>query len=169
MIALPASPGTVLEEVINPALEPLPAAMHTNMARIALLAIAIQESNLAHREQVGGPARSLWQFERGGIIAVLEHPSVGAIAARACGQHGVLPAAGPVYDAFLTDDGLGAVFARCLLWADPHTLPTDASGVFSAYLRQWRPGDYTRGDADRRKAIRARWERAFKLAEETVL
>lgn len=169
MIALPASPSVVLEQAINPELEQLPPAMHTNMARIALLAIAIHESALAHREQVGGPARSFWQFEMGGIISVLEHPSVGSIAAHACGRHGVLPSGRLVYQAFLEDDGLAAAFARCLLWADPYTLATDAEGVFSAYLRQWRPGDFMRGDSDRRKAIRERWGRAFKLAEDTVL
>ena len=37
-------------------------------ADVLLLAIGLQESRFEHRQQIGGPARSFWQFERGGGV-----------------------------------------------------------------------------------------------------
>jgi len=48
----------VMEKAILPALAILPAKMDTPQARVMLLAIGLQESEFAHRRQMGnGPAR----------------------------------------------------------------------------------------------------------------
>lgn len=159
MIALPASAHTVLEQVVNPELAALPMQLRTNVARIALLAIGVQETNLAHRQQVNGPARSFWQFEHNGIVGVLTHPNAGGLADQVCERHWVPTTADAIYEAMLTDDGLGCAFARLLLLTDPYTLPSTADGLWDVYTRVWRPG----------KPDRGRWDRAFRMAEDAVL
>ena len=53
--------GPILE-----AMHLLPYRMYTESARVQMLAIGLQESGLTERVQRGnGPARGLWQFERG--------------------------------------------------------------------------------------------------------
>ncbi len=87
-------PHRVLKYAIVPALTELAHKVEdTEMARIKLLAIALQETRLEHRRQVGsdgvedGPAMSFWQFEqRGGCRGVLQHrASAPGRAARASG------------------------------------------------------------------------------------
>ena len=67
-LPLPISLADAQGRILTPALSMLPATMDTPKARVMLLAIALQESGLAHRVQVGGPAHGLWQFERGGGV-----------------------------------------------------------------------------------------------------
>src|SRR6476646_617594 len=60
----------VTENVLDVALALLPKKLDTPEARVLLLAIGLQESRLVDRYQVldggaKGPARGLWQFERG--------------------------------------------------------------------------------------------------------
>lgn len=43
-------------QAIAPALALLPARMSSPSAEVMLLAIGLQESNLTHRRQIGGPA-----------------------------------------------------------------------------------------------------------------
>ena len=82
----------ILTEIINPALARL--AAHripvSDAARVMLYAIGLQESNLQHRFQISlrsngerfrGPARGLWQFEKGGgVSGVVNHRSSADIA-----------------------------------------------------------------------------------------
>lgn len=134
---------TIRREAILPALALLPARMNSPAAVALLLAIGLQESRLTHRRQIGGPARGLWQFERGGgVRGVLEHPSSKALAAAVCEARGVEPIAGRVYDALEDDDVLAAAFARLLLWTDPKPLPAmgDTQAGWDCYIRTWRPG-----------------------------
>lgn len=137
-------------------------------ARALLLAIAGQEADFRHRWQVidrarpdvRGPARGLWQFERGGGVAgVLSHPTTQAFAASVCKARGVRPVAAEVHVALERDDVLAAAFARLLLWSDPRALPapTDSEGGWQLYLRTWRPGAYTRGTPAERVRLRGKW------------
>ncbi|WP_203230088.1 hypothetical protein, partial [Azotobacter chroococcum] len=101
-----------------------------------LLAIGLQESGLAHRRQIGGPARGLWQFEQGGgVRGVLLHPMSRQHALAACEAHNVKPSAAAVYAALEHDDILAAAFARLLLWADPAPLPAVGEVAKSWVLR----------------------------------
>jgi len=134
---------TIRREAILPALALLPARMNSPDAIALLLAIGLQESRLTHRRQIGGPARGLWQFERGGgVRGVLEHPSSKKLAAAVCEARGVEPIASRVYEALEDDDVLAAAFARLLLWTDPKPLPAigDTQSGWDLYIRTWRPG-----------------------------
>lgn len=121
----------------------LPAKMDTKEARVMLLAIGGQESNLQDRRQIAGPARGLWQFERGGgTHGVLVHPATAVLATKVCTARNVKPDAAIVWAEFEHDDILAAAFARLLLWTDPRPLPEigDQEGAWRLYLRTWRPG-----------------------------
>jgi hypothetical protein len=115
-------------------------------ARAMLFAIGMQESRLtARRQHGGGPARGLWQFERGGgVVGVLEHEASSAAAVALCVLRDVEPDPLPVWAALATDDVLACGFARLLLWTDRRTLPAmlaEANDIaWSYYIRNWRPG-----------------------------
>lgn len=88
-----------------------------------MLAIAGQESGLAHRRQVKGSARGLWQFEEGGgVRGVLNHPSTRVAAAELCKAQGVSASQASVYLQLELDDFLAAGFARLLLFTLPQRL-----------------------------------------------
>lgn len=122
----------------------LPGRFDCDEATVLLTAIALQESRMAARRQAGnGPARGLWQFERGGGVAgVLNHPSSRLYARSCCLMVGVEPLSGIVHTALENNDLLACAFARLLLWTDPLPLPAigDEAGAWSCYLRTWRPG-----------------------------
>jgi hypothetical protein len=122
----------------------LPPPMRSREAVALLLAIGLQESRFTHRRQVGGPARSFWQFEQGGVRGVLEHAS---------SRHAILLALESLEYSAATDpssimlaiehnDILAACFARCLLWTLPAALPGPAAAAagWDAYTAAWRPG-----------------------------
>src|SRR4051812_35674826 len=112
-------------------------------ARLLVMAIAGQESAWAERRQIGGPARSFWQFEGGplsGTGQVFKHaggpPPAGCAA--------LLGPCDPVtvFEAMAWDDVLGAAMARLLLWTDPAELPAvgDVNAGWAYYQRNWHPG-----------------------------
>lgn len=130
-------------EAIDEAMRHLPSRMDSLEARVLLVAIGMQESRLVHRRQIGGPARGLWQFERGGGVAgVLSHRATANYARHLCGVRGVDPDPSAVWSAMEHDDVLAAGFARLLLWSDPKPLPAvgDVDGSWACYIRTWRPG-----------------------------
>ena len=130
-------------KAIAPALAMLPARMSGSRVETLLLAIGLQESRLTHRRQIGGPARGLWQFERGGgVRGVLLHQSSRNHALRVCAERGVEPTEREVYAMLEHDDVLAAAFARLLLWTDPKPLPGigEQDAAWNLYLRTWRPG-----------------------------
>lgn len=135
---------TIIQTAVNPALALLPLKMDTPAARLLLLAIGLQESRFLYRRQLGsGPARGLWQFERGGgVRGVLTHPASREHAYRICGIRGVEPVAAAVHPALEADDVLAAAFARLLMWTDAWRLPAvgDVQGGWEIYVRTWRPG-----------------------------
>lgn len=143
MLELPATPEQVLAGAIMPALDLLPRSMHTGEAAVMLLAIGGQESGFRTREQVGGPAHGLWQFEKGGgVRGVLKHRATASHARIICTNRRVPPTEAAVYAELLDDDVLAAGMARLLLWADPLRLPAigDEQGAWECYIRSWRPG-----------------------------
>lgn len=133
-----------------PAMKLLPEKMNTRQAAVQGLTTGLQESRLVHRFQVvqgkpgvKGPARSLWQFERGGgVKGVLTHKASAALAKeiQAARGHGVgIDAA---FEGIEKDDVLAAVFARLLYYTDPYNLPEvgQSQRAWNTYLRVWRPG-----------------------------
>lgn len=168
-----------MQDILNAGLALLPPSMDTHAARVLLLTFGLQESGFKHRDQleksgkntVLGPALSYWQFERGGgVLGVLTHPASRNYAKRVCDAVGVEPESRAVWERMATDDALGCAFARLLIWTDPLALPSesDAESAWRLYLRTWRPGAYTRGTPDQKKALRAKFERNHKAAREAL-
>ncbi|MCJ8168624.1 hypothetical protein [Atopomonas sediminilitoris] len=137
-------------QALSPALALLPSRMESPQAEVMLLAIGLQESRFIHRRQIGGPAKSFWQFELNGVRAVLKHSVVGDIAKQCVGVCRVEPDPLSVHNAIEYDDVLAACMARLLLYADPLRLPAlgDVWGAWDLYLRTWRPGKPHRGTWD---------------------
>ena len=138
----PAVIATVAAYIIPAALDLLPPNMDSPAARAMLLAVGSQESRFRHREQVGGPARGFWQFERPGVRGVLEHPATRHHAAAICEALLYAPDADECYRAIRDNDVLACAFARLLLWRHPSPLPgrgDDGEG-WGQYLAGWRPG-----------------------------
>ncbi|WP_026382499.1 hypothetical protein [Achromobacter xylosoxidans] len=139
---------TIIDKAITPALALLPASMDTPAARVMLLAIGLQESRFTHRQQIGGPARGFWQFEkgtrasRGGVWGVYLHPASKDHLATLCKARSVACNPDSVYTALEYDDVLAAGVARLLLWTDPKALPPvgETNAAWALYLRTWRPG-----------------------------
>lgn len=135
-------------QAIDSALALLPQAMDSAPARVMLQAIGLQESRLTARVQIvngggQGPARGLWQFERGGGCAgVLKHSASRYWMHSVCTARGVKPSPAELWAALATDDVLAAAAARLLLFTDPKRLPVlgDIEGAWALYLRVWRPG-----------------------------
>lgn len=121
----------------------LPPQMGTLPARIMLRAINLQENPRRLEQQVGGPARGDYQFEKGGgVKGVLNHAASKKHAESVCAARGIQPTADAVYEAIGTDPILAAALARLLLWTDPGAIPAtgSASDAWEMYLRVWRPG-----------------------------
>lgn len=128
---------------VNEAFKLLPAKMDSKAARIILAAIGYQESDgYKTRIQYGnGPARSFWQFERGGIKGVMLHKASARLAMEICEKRGVDFNSELIWKAMETDDVLGAAFARLLMYTDPKPLPTNQGDAWDMYAKRlWRPG-----------------------------
>lgn len=140
--------------------EVLPGKFASVEATMLLLAIGYQESRFKHRQQIGGPARSFWQFERdGGVAGVLRHPATARHARAVCEILDVPANKAAVYASMLTNDLLGCAFARLLLYSDPHPLPAPGmvASSWDYYIRNWRPG----------KPHRLTWDSLYATAMET--
>lgn len=126
-------------------------------AQRLLLAIAIQESGLTHRKQIGGPARGWWQFEAGGGVAgVMTHPATKDAARAVCDYLHIPFTRTEVYEAIAYNNEIDVAFARLLLYPDPHRLPErdEEDKAWAYYIRNWRPG----------KPDRARWSGSWDTA-----
>ena len=166
---------TLRRSIIEPALLLLPAKMESPQAVVMLLAITRQEDPEQRRRQwPTGPARSLWQAEQGGgmVTGLLRYrvESIRELATGLCVVRGVAPAAADVWEAIEHDEILAAGLARLLLYTDPARLPAlgDEAGAWDLYLRTWRPGAYSRGDAAQRAALRKKWAANYAAALEAV-
>ena len=159
-------------DAITAAFNLLPVKMAGKEARLMLLAIQLQEDPQQLRRQMGGgPARGLWQFEKGGgVSGVLNHPSSKAEAHRISELRQVIPTPADVWPNLESDDVLAAVFARLLLWTDPAKLPAigEVRQAFDLYLRTWRPGAYTRGTDAKKMALYTKWQLNYAKAMDLV-
>ena len=136
--------------ILTPAFELLPKKMDSREARVLLLTTALQESGLLHRYQlvqgrpgVKGPARGLWQFERGGgVKGVLTHRASAALAKEIQEARGHGSGVDAAFQALEKDDVFAAAMARLLYYTDPYNLPEigQAQRAWNLYLRTWRPG-----------------------------
>ena len=138
-------------EVLRPALDevlPVIEIPPSAAAERMLLAIGQQESLLHYRHQVlsggrKGPARGLWQFERGGgVVGVMTHKSSANRARALADARGLSFDSYVLWAAIEYDDALATGFARLLLWTDPRPLPEaqELNLAWQYYLRNWRPG-----------------------------
>lgn len=131
-------PGAAVDE----AFQLLPIKMDSRAARVILAAIGYQESGYQVRIQYGnGPARSFWQFEKGGIKGVMLHKASARLALEVCEKRGVEFNSELIWKAMETDDVLGAAFARLLMYTDPKALPDNPEDAWEMYAKRlWRPG-----------------------------
>jgi len=112
-------------------------------ARVLVMTIAGQESRWKERRQIGGPARSYWQFEGGpysGTTDVFQKsPRQLGLVCAACD---VPYEQATVFEAMAWNDMLACAMARLLLWSDPAPLPAvgDKVAGWDYYIRRWKPG-----------------------------
>jgi hypothetical protein len=143
----PEGASAIRREVIAPALAIL-GQPETPELLVLMLAICGQESGFKARAQVlngggKGPARGLWQFERGGgVRGLMTHRATHEPLRLLCRARDVAYDSTQIWMAMETDDILAAGCARLLLLSDPRKLPAvgDESGAWDYYLRNWRPG-----------------------------
>ena len=138
-------PSDLLGTAIVPALTRLK--MDSPAARRFMLAIALQESRLAHRRQVSadgsesGPASSYWQFEKnGGCRGVITHRDTGPIMRRVCEDFDIDVNALSLWEAMRYQDVVAACAARLLIYTLPAPLPETAMDGWAQYISAWRPG-----------------------------
>jgi len=147
-----------LDSDIRQGLALLPLQMGTRPARVLLHAINLQENPLRLEQQVKGPARGDYQFEKGGgVKGVMTHAASKKLAEEVCRARGVAFDAESIYQAIGRDPILAAALARLLIWTDPKPLPAadDEAGAWALYLRTWRPGAYDRQPEE----LRAKFKR----------
>lgn len=147
-------PEDYLRTIIDPGCRLLTNLMGQSMgddrARVLLLAIGKQESNLEHRLQLGSDgqpmeqyARGFSQFEKGGgVHGVMTHSASKDAAAMVCIRLQIPFDEDRVHTAIAYNDYLSITFARLLLWTDAAPLPAvgDEEGAWNLYSRVWRPG-----------------------------
>jgi len=115
--------------------------MQSSAAKVMLVAIALQESGLRWRKQIGGPARGFWQFETGGLRGVKSHSATENHCLRTEKHLGYQGCSIPeLHEALTHNDFLAAAYARYLLWTLPQPLPQNDRDGWSQYLNAWRPG-----------------------------
>lgn len=137
----------------------------TTDARRFLLAIALQESGLAHRRQVvkggveNGPAVSFWQGEiTGGMCLTLKHERTRPMMRAVCADFNVQSTAAGLWEAMRYNDIVAAIAARLLIFTLPSMLPTTAEDGWKQYIDAWRPG----------KPHPGKWRACWDLATLTV-
>lgn len=178
MLRLPATPKTLLRDVIVPGLALLPPTFDSARARGLLVAIAPQESGLRVRRQGAqvaggalGPARGLWQFEEVGVRGVLQHDATADIADMVLRRAKWPTTAREVHRRLELpeSDLIACVLARLNLFTDPRPLPglriDEQAVAYGYYKRVWRPGaaNTPAGDAECRKRWAPHWKAAVEL------
>lgn len=133
-------------------------------ARVAIVAIGVQESALKFRRQKrGGPARGLWQFELPGLIQSMTNGNPELLAW--AGYRGFIDPSQPlgVLLESLAFNDIGAlILARSLLWSVKEPLPEVGQPwtLWDQYLKWgWRPGKPRRDD----------WLLAYDVARHVVI
>ena len=126
----------------------LPPAMASREATAMLIAIALQESKATYREQINGPARGFYQFEkgtpetRGGVTGLMLHRLSKPHLRLACETLRYPMAATSLYEAVTHNDVLSTICARLLLYTLPANLPDrfQVQEGYRQYIAGWRPG-----------------------------
>ncbi|MCW5737025.1 MAG: hypothetical protein KIS73_23065 [Enhydrobacter sp.] len=128
----------------------------TDRARVLLMAIAGQESGWTARRQIGGPARSYWQFEKGGGVDDVFRATSRQLGI-VCAAQDIPCDRTVVFEAMAWNDSLACAMARLLLWMEPAPLPAvgEKEAAWQYYLRNWRPG------APHRHSWDARYDQAL--------
>jgi hypothetical protein len=168
---VPVTPETLNSFLVPACLSLFPEKYNTPEARAMLIAIALQESDLEHRQQLignhrnwweslNGPATSYWQFEKIGIRGVLEHRKTGPLAREVLEKLGYPEDVNTIHKAIAHNDILAVCIARLALYRLPQPLPQrDQSEMgWNQYVEAWRPG----------KPKRERWAERFELAWQVV-
>lgn len=152
----------VVNKAITSAFNALPVKMAGMQARLMLLAINLQEDPQQLRQQVGGPAKSLWQGEQGGGLCtgVFMHSATKRDAGNLATLRDVACDPHSIYLAIEKDDVLAAGLARLLLWSDPKPLPKLGAvrEAFDLYVSTWRPGAYHNGSEGKRQSLWRKWQ-----------
>ncbi len=137
-------PDVFFHDLVDPSLKKLTewtGLVSDDKARVLVMAIAGQESGWQFRRQIGGPARSFWQFEQGGGVAGLLQVTSSKLQA-VCAALDIPFNSADIFQAMAWNDTLACCMARLLLWSDPRPLPP--AGVpdlgWTYYLHNWRPG-----------------------------
>lgn len=138
------TPLECLRDLILPALEeadPILKTKNRTEAAVLLLAIAIQESALRYRRQLGdGPARGLFQMEPGDLAML------SLVMKKNRELRSILPTQDPkTMWAILEDpenDKYGVFIARAALKTDVNPLPKlgDVDAAWDCYIKHWGPG-----------------------------
>lgn len=155
------NPVILYQHAVVPALAILPLKMDSLRARALVMAIGFQESKCEFRFQVGGPARSYWQFERmGGCAEILTHPATSHYIRSVLLELDFPQNADAtmLHNYMAYNDILAAACARLLLWAHPKPLPSasEVEIAWQYYLEQWKPGKPHRESWD--ECHRRGWE-----------
>lgn len=140
----------------------LPPALKSPAATAFVLAAGLQESKFYSRRQIGGgPARGLWQFERGGLRGVMEHaksqPAVlSVLSALRCPS-----TVDGCFEALEFNDTLAFALARLLIYTIPSSLPKqdDPNEGWRQYsgVHGWFPGE------PKRETWNGNYQRAWSL------
>jgi hypothetical protein len=143
----------VARYILPAAYSVLPPKMNSPEASALILAIGLQESQFMARRQLPrrpggppGPAKGLWQFERGGGVAgVMKHAKTKGPLLAALTELRYAEAMGhslDLYNIIEHNDVVACVFARLNLWWLPAKLPGqhDPDGAWKQYLQAWKPG-----------------------------
>lgn len=130
--------------VIRPVLAAMGTKFQGRDAEGLLLAIALEETWLAYRRQIHGPAMGFWQFELGGVAGVLKHRASAAYASRWGFELLYADNANDIHPKLADNDILACIFARLLLYTDPAPLPSidGDRACWEYYWRNWRPGAF---------------------------
>ena len=131
---------TILTLTVRPTLALMGARYQGQPAERLLVAIAMQESGLRARTQLGGPARGLWQFEKAGVASVLMHPATANAAGDLCSALIYSPVPTLVHAAIADNDQLACGIARLLIFTHPRPLPDTPDEGWAQYTDLWRPG-----------------------------
>jgi len=164
------TPDLFLRIAVEPALSLLPEARRSVEAKAFLLAIALQESKLAHRRQAGaGFAHSFLQFELGTVELLWKHETTKQAASEICGVLSIPKTPLGVFVAMEFNDILACYFGRLLLLTVRRPLPAkgDIEESWSQYVGTWRPGAVAKGGESAARA-RFRWPGNFLDAWNTV-
>lgn len=160
------TPVDFLHDVVDPSLTFLVTVLGSNKpsvddnARNMMMAIAGQESNWSLRLQTGGPARSYWQFEMGGVNDVWNNKTTMVWLREICAELDIPFVKSTIFEAMAWNDTLAAVMARFLLYTDRAPLPISGQEDLSwaYYERLWRPG----------KPDRARWTSVYETTVKVI-